>query len=493
MQHTEASAGLLSLAANTSDAEGWLMPVAQVQPTSRQERLSEQASLVMAHLLAQAAPSTANWLCTEESADPLSPFQQQTAAPPAQQQQRRLSSQDSEVQPLPRASLAGQQQPRGMRRPSATAAPQPRPASAIPRPASAFPRPAPKPAAPAASRPGTSSQTANSKPLWRPSGSVQPSPVTPRHSSTGTSTRQSMSGTPPAIRTSATRGSTAASLQAQQRPASAAAKQAPRAEELSPSTKVTQWLFSPAHPSSPSLLGAPQAASTAAAPTSCSQPSSLPTSPFQQTFVSARSADATSVSSYLTAAESPAGGDTTPRRPHRLSSSSSSQPSSSQPASPSALPLAPRPGSASSQLHHAQAAAVSTLAAAQAGARAAAEEVALLSTASPGAWAAAQAVAAASPASDTSLLDAQLAQLERLSRDLSDASSQIAEVFILETLANSRRASSSTATRRLSLHSPGASSPGSSTAGTAGVAGMAGSPARPRSLAGSLCGLPPAA
>jgi hypothetical protein len=27
MQHTEASAGLLSLAANTSDAEGWLMPV----------------------------------------------------------------------------------------------------------------------------------------------------------------------------------------------------------------------------------------------------------------------------------------------------------------------------------------------------------------------------------------------------------------------------------------------------------------------------------
>lgn len=182
-------------------------------------------------------------------------------------------------------------------------------------------------------------------------------------------------------------------------------------------------------------------------------------------------------------AESPAGGDTTPRRPHRLSSSSSSQPASSQPASPSALPLAPRPGSAGSQLRQAQAAAVHTLAAAQAGARAAAEQVALLSTASAGAWAAAQEVAAASPASDASLLDAQLAQLERLTRDLSDASSQIAEVCILETLANSRRASSSTAARRLSLHSPGASS--------AGAAGAAGSTSRPCALAGSLQGLSP--
>lgn len=126
-----------------------------------------------------------------------------------------------------------------------------------------------------------------------------------------------------------------------------------------------------------------------------------------------------------------------------------------------------------------------SLAAAQAGARAAAEEVALLSTASPGAWAAAQAVAAVSPASDTSLLDAQLALLDRLSRDLSDASSQIAEVCILDTLANSRRASSSMPTARrlsLQLHSPGASSAGASSAGAAG------SPPRPRSLAGSLHG-----
>lgn len=346
MQHTEASAGLLSLAAHTSDAEGWLVPVVsapacraarlpghcrccapgrcvpaaarpggqrralslwrpprghtpnrmptdltasalspslqvQAQPASRQERLSEQASLFMANLLAQAAPGTSDWLCGGEPSDPSAPFQQQTAAPPAAcsrqqraaplaahtqqqhgqqhgRQQRHPTSQDSEVQPLPRISLAGQQSTRALRRPSAAAPPQarpasamPRPASAMPRPASAMPRPAPKPATPSASRPAVPAQAASPKSLWRPSGTAQASPVTPCHSTPGTPTRHSLAGTPPAVRTTPARASAAVTPQAQQRPASAAAKQAPHAQELSPSTKVVQWLFSPAHPAAP--------------------------------------------------------------------------------------------------------------------------------------------------------------------------------------------------------------------------------------------------
>lgn len=58
----------------------------------------------------------------------------------------------------------------------------------------------------------------------------------------------------------------------------------------------------PVHVRRPSsLLGASHSASAATAAASSSQPGSLLTSPFQQTFVSARSADATSLSSYLTA------------------------------------------------------------------------------------------------------------------------------------------------------------------------------------------------
>lgn len=328
MQHTEASAGLLSLAARTSDAaEGWLVPVlsasascsarlrgqccwlasglrvpscwaaqldlaataaapaagpatwacaqptanrpapprvtppsphphlqAQDQTASRQERLSEQASLFMANLLAQAAPGTADWLCVEP-AEPLAAFQQQAAAPPAataQQQQRQLTSEEGEVQPIPRISL------QGLRRPSATAAPQPRPASAVPRPASSTSWPASKPAALASSRPAqpaqpAAPQAASPRPLWRPSGTAQRSPVTPRHSTPGTPTRQSLAGSPTAARTATARAPAARqqAQQAQQRPASAAPRQAPRAEELSPSTKVAQWLFSPAHPAAP--------------------------------------------------------------------------------------------------------------------------------------------------------------------------------------------------------------------------------------------------
>jgi hypothetical protein len=89
-----------------------------------------------------------------------------------------------------------------------------------------------------------------------------------------------------------------------------------------------------------------------------------------------------------------------------------------------------------------------------AAAREAEAECALLAQASPAAWQAAQDVAAmATEAASAALLDQQLARLEVLSRCLSDASSQVAEICILDAINTSRRASgSSTAcSRRLQL------------------------------------------
>ena len=139
-----------------------------------------------------------------------------------------------------------------------------------------------------------------------------------------------------------------------------------------------------------------------------------------------------------------------------IGSSSSSTPRSRRRLSSSSSPLARVASSGALLLQQAQAAAVSELRLAQTGAREAAAECALLARASPAAWQAARDVAAvATEAASAALLDQQLARLEVLSRCLSDASSQVAEICILDAISTSRRATGSSTTcspRRLSFH-----------------------------------------
>ncbi|PSC71804.1 hypothetical protein C2E20_4897 [Micractinium conductrix] len=156
---------------------------------------------------------------------------------------------------------------------------------------------------------------------------------------------------------------------------------------------------------------------------------------------------------------------------HRLSSSSSSPAgsplakstaasSNTSSSTSSAAALTPPPADC---LAATQAAAACALAASQAAVREAATEHMLLSRASPSAWVAAQEAAASSPAA-SSKLDEQLEQLERLSHCLSEASSHVSEMCLIECMLNSRRASSGAGSQRsrrslASLRSPAGTTP----------------------------------